>query len=71
MASILFSDSLLAALSYGLPVLASDSPANLEEGLSAELYLPQGNIEVLADRIRQQSIEGLTTVTSAKVPERE
>ncbi|MDD5319651.1 MAG: hypothetical protein PHD43_03355 [Methylococcales bacterium] len=46
---------------WAAPVLASDIPANLEVGLSAELYFPLGNIEVLADRIRLQLIEGLTT----------
>ncbi|MEY3758733.1 MAG: hypothetical protein RIR39_224 [Pseudomonadota bacterium] len=43
--------ALLEALSYGLPVLASDIPANLEIGLSAEHYFPLGDIETLADRI--------------------
>ncbi|MFI3156956.1 MAG: glycosyltransferase family 4 protein [Methylococcaceae bacterium] len=54
--------ALLEALSYGLPVLASDIPANLEVGLPAEHYFPLGNIDKLADRIRQQSLEGLSTV---------
>ena len=54
--------ALLEALSYGLPVLASDIPANLEVGLSAEQYFPLGNVEVLADRIKRQSIKGLTAV---------
>jgi glycosyltransferase involved in cell wall biosynthesis len=52
--------ALLEALSYGLPVLASDIPANLEVGLSAEHYFPLGNVDALADRIRLQSINGLT-----------
>ena len=43
--------ALLEALSFGLPVLASDIPANLEVGLSAEHYFPLGEIEALADRI--------------------
>jgi glycosyltransferase involved in cell wall biosynthesis len=54
--------ALLEALSYGLPVLASDIPANLEVGLSEENYFPLGCIDVLANRIRQKSIEVLTTV---------
>lgn len=54
--------ALLEALSYGLPVLASDIPANLEVGLSAEHYFPLGDIVMLADQIRQHSSEGLTTV---------
>lgn len=44
--------ALLEALSYGLPVIASDIPANLEVGLAEEHYFPLGNIEALADRLR-------------------
>lgn len=54
---------LLEALSYGLPVLASDIPANLEVGLPAEHYFPLGDSEVLADRIRRLSIENMTMIT--------
>lgn len=43
--------ALLEALSYGLPVLASDIPANLEIGLPAEHYFPLGNIPVLAESL--------------------
>jgi glycosyltransferase involved in cell wall biosynthesis len=42
---------LLEALSYGLPVVASDIPANLDVGLPALSYFPLGNIPALADRI--------------------
>jgi glycosyltransferase involved in cell wall biosynthesis len=52
--------ALLEALSYGLPVLASDIPANLEVGLPAEHYFPLGNVDALADRIRRQSSNVLT-----------
>ncbi|MDP1666740.1 MAG: glycosyltransferase family 4 protein [Methylobacter sp.] len=51
--------ALLEALSYGLPVLASDIPANLEVCLPAEQYFPLGNIEALADRITLLSRERL------------
>ncbi|HEY8096857.1 MAG TPA: glycosyltransferase family 4 protein [Methylobacter sp.] len=54
--------ALLEALSYGLPVLASDIPANLEVGLSPEHYFPLGGIDALADRIRLQSTKDLTAV---------
>jgi glycosyltransferase involved in cell wall biosynthesis len=57
--------AMLEALSYGLPVLASDIPANLEVGLSAEHYFPLGDIQSLADRIILLSRESLT------MPERE
>lgn len=40
--------ALLEALSYGLPVLASDIPANLEVGLPAEQYFPLGDVDALA-----------------------
>jgi glycosyltransferase involved in cell wall biosynthesis len=55
--------ALLEALSYGLPVLASDIPANVEIGLPSEQYFPLGNIDALADRIRRSSIEGVPTDT--------
>jgi len=44
--------ALLEALSYGLPVLASDIPANLEVGLSAEHYFRLGDIAELSDGLR-------------------
>ena len=40
--------ALLEALSYGLPVLASDIPANLEVGLPPGQYFPLGDIPALA-----------------------
>jgi glycosyltransferase involved in cell wall biosynthesis len=52
---------LLEALSFGLPVLASDIPANLEVGLAPKHYFPLGNIELLAERIREWSTDDLTT----------
>jgi glycosyltransferase involved in cell wall biosynthesis len=54
--------ALLEALSYGLQVLASDISANLEIGLSMDHYYPLGNIEVLANRIRQFSYKALSQV---------
>lgn len=45
--------AMLEALSYGLPVVASDIPANLEVGLPPEHYFPLGNIEVLTGRLRK------------------
>jgi glycosyltransferase involved in cell wall biosynthesis len=38
---------LLEALSYGLPVLASDIPAHLELGLSARHYYPLGDMDAM------------------------
>lgn len=41
--------AMLEALSYGLPVIASDIPANLEVGLDPPNYFPVGDVEALAD----------------------
>jgi glycosyltransferase involved in cell wall biosynthesis len=43
--------AMLEALSYGLPVLASDIPANLEVGLGEDCYFPLGNVDALASRL--------------------
>lgn len=40
--------AILEALSYGLPVLASDIPANLELGLGSSSYFKVGSIDALA-----------------------
>jgi glycosyltransferase involved in cell wall biosynthesis len=40
--------AMLEALSYGLPVIASNIPANLEVGLPPGHYFPLGNVEMLA-----------------------
>ena len=44
--------AMLEALSYGLPVLASDIPANLEVGLERSSYFPMGNVQALAASMR-------------------
>ena len=41
--------ALLEALSYGLPVLASDIAANLELGLGSSCYFPLHDVKALAD----------------------
>jgi glycosyltransferase involved in cell wall biosynthesis len=43
--------AMLEALSYGLPVLASDIPANLEVGLERSCYFPLGNIDAMAAQL--------------------
>jgi glycosyltransferase involved in cell wall biosynthesis len=43
--------AMLEALSYGLPVLASDIPANLEVGLPPSSYFPVGNVAALGERL--------------------
>ena len=42
---------LLEALSYGLPVVASDLPAHQEIGLEAKHYFPLGDVPALAARL--------------------
>ncbi|HVW69515.1 MAG TPA: glycosyltransferase family 4 protein [Steroidobacteraceae bacterium] len=44
---------MLEALSYGLPVIASDIPANLEVGLDAASYFPVGDVSALAERLER------------------
>lgn len=47
--------SLLEAMSWNLPVIASDIPANLEVGLDASSYFPVGDVEALASRMVQKA----------------
>jgi glycosyltransferase involved in cell wall biosynthesis len=44
--------AMLEALSYGLPVLASDIPANLEVGLEKSQYFPLGDVSSLSRALR-------------------
>ena len=45
--------ALLEAMSYNIPVVASDIPANMEIGLDDSHYFPCGDIEKLADRLEE------------------
>lgn len=45
--------ALLEALSFGLPVISSDIPANQEVGLPAKNYVPLGDLVQLAQRLRE------------------
>jgi glycosyltransferase involved in cell wall biosynthesis len=54
--------ALLEALSYGLPVAASNIPANLEVGLSQSSYFPVGNVNALAERLTQLAGDPLDEV---------
>lgn len=45
--------ALLEAMSYHLPVIVSDIPANLEVGLKKEVYFQVGNIKELADKLQK------------------
>lgn len=44
--------AMLEALSFGLPVLASDIPANVEVGLPGEHYFPLGDVAALTTCLR-------------------
>ena len=44
--------ALLEAMSYKLPVIVSDIPANLEVGLNTEVYFEVGNIDELAAKLQ-------------------
>lgn len=48
--------ALLEAMSYHLPVIVSDIPANLEVGLNKDAYFKVGNINELAEKL-QKNIE--------------
>ena len=52
--------ALLEALSYGLPVIASDIPANVGVGLTPENYFPLGDVDALASRLVSFSAQPLT-----------
>jgi glycosyltransferase involved in cell wall biosynthesis len=52
--------ALLEALSYGLPVLASNIPANLEVGLPAWHYFPLGDTTALAGALRRLAADPFT-----------
>lgn len=54
--------AMLEALSYGLPVVASDIPANLEVGLPPEHYFPLGDVDVLATKLAKFTTLGVTDI---------
>ena len=45
--------SLLEAMSYRVPVVVSDIPANLEVGLEPSCYFPVGNVDALAEKLQK------------------
>lgn len=50
--------ALLEALSFGLPVVASNIPANTEIGLPVENYFPLGDSAALAARLQAIALDG-------------
>lgn len=45
--------ALLEAMSYCLPVIVSNIPANMEIGLKPEVYFPVGNIGILKEKLQE------------------
>jgi glycosyltransferase involved in cell wall biosynthesis len=58
--------ALLEALSYGLPVLASAIPANLEVGLPPEHYFPLGDVAALAQGLRRAAAQPPSPAAAAQ-----
>lgn len=52
--------ALLEAMSYGLSVLVSDIPANIEVGLPASRYFQSGNIDELCEKLRSLSNKNIS-----------
>lgn len=46
--------ALLEAMSYRLPVVVSDIPANMEVGLDRRCYFAVGNVDELAERLQER-----------------
>lgn len=55
--------ALLEAMSYSLPVIVSNIPANMEVGLDYECYFETGNINQLADKLRKVMDEKCHRIT--------
>lgn len=43
---------MLEAMSYGVKVIVSDIPANLEVGLNKNDYFPVGDVDALAEKLK-------------------
>ena len=52
--------ALLEALSFGIPVIASAIPANLEIGLASENYFPLGDVRALAATLQRVARQPLS-----------
>ncbi|MEA2061762.1 MAG: glycosyltransferase family 4 protein [Thermodesulfobacteriota bacterium] len=58
--------ALLEAMSYGLPVLVSDIPANQEVGLAKERYFTCGDVNDLKDKIQYQLVNPMDMVEKSR-----
>lgn len=54
--------ALLEAMSYRLPVIVSDIPANMEIGLDQSCYFPVGNVEELVRKLQKSMTEDVYRV---------
>lgn len=54
--------SLLEAMSYRVPVIVSDIPANLEVGLDESCYFPVGHVDALAEKLQRNMDEAFHPV---------
>lgn len=59
----------LEALSYGLRVVASDIPANLEVGLASNQYYPLGDIAALTSKLRKFAADPLSQTDRHRIRE--
>lgn len=59
--------ALLEALSFGLPVIASDIAANVEIGLPSEHYVPVGDVSALAARLKEFVLSPTDETTTERV----
>lgn len=55
--------ALLEAMSYKLPVIVSNIPANMEVGLNQDMYFPVGNISVLQQKLQRVITAPYTQIT--------
>lgn len=55
--------ALLEAMSYGVKVIVSDIPANKEVGLPDSDYFPVGNVEALAEKLREVMAQSIKHVS--------
>lgn len=61
--------ALLEAMSYGLPILASDIPANQAVNLPPDTYFPVGDEKELAARLRQRMCNGTPERVRYPIPD--
>ena len=57
--------ALLEAMSYSLPAIVSDIPANLEVNLKPKTYFPVGNINKLREQLIQHTNSSHSQVSYA------